>query len=110
MINFNINQVSRTVSSVTVAGVMATQLLVAGVNLEKVGEEQSPIKRNVYEALTPPTFDQYRNLLTGDYNQESNQLEDAMSDLYMRLVAGQESLGAEFETVLDANRWDLYES
>jgi hypothetical protein len=111
MNNFSINQVSRTVGSVTVAGVMATQLLIAGVSLEKGGEEQSHFKRHVYEAsVTLPTFDQYRNLLTGDYAQASNELEEAMSDLYARLVAGQESLGSEFETVLDKNRWDLYES
>lgn len=107
----NINQVSRTVSSVTFAGFMATQFLAAGASFEKLGGEQLPIKRNVYQALaTLPTCDQYRNLLTGDYDHESNQLETAMSDFYMRLVTGQESLGAEFEMVLDENRWNLYES
>jgi hypothetical protein len=107
----NINQVSRTVSSVTIAGVMATQFLVAGVSPDKLGGEQSPIKQNVYQAsATLPTYDPYRNLFTGDYDQEPNQLEAAMSDFYMRLVTGQESLGAEFGMVLDENRWNLYES
>ncbi len=33
-----------------------------------------------------------------------------MQDFFRKLVESQEPLGAEFQHVLDANRWDLYQS
>ena len=46
----------------------------------------------------------------GEYQQESDQFEVHVAKFYTKLLASQESLGAEFEKVLHENLWNLYES
>ncbi|MFA6972632.1 MAG: hypothetical protein WC208_14715 [Gallionella sp.] len=57
-----------------------------------------------------PTFNTVGSLVVGSYDLTINELENSVSNFYSRLLASQESLGAEFEKVLYANLWDLYES
>ena len=41
-------------------------------------------------------------------NHETDQLAESISIFYEKLVASQESLGAEFSSILHENLWDLY--
>ena len=57
-----------------------------------------------------PTFNTVGSSVVGSYDLTIDALESSVSNFYSRLLVSQESLGAEFEKVLYANLWDLYES
>jgi hypothetical protein len=74
------------------------------------------------ENIAPPTPDRYyirqlngthsqlQSLFTGEYTKQSDfNFEGSMTNFYAKLLAQQESLGAEFEKILYANLWEMYE-
>lgn len=108
--NYRIEQVSRSGKNVVIAGLIAAHCL--AVPIAVMAEElRSPCRRNKYNtAASSPTFDQYRNIITGEYDQSKDSLEEALSNVYARLINYQEPLGPDFEKVLHDNLWNLYES
>ena len=112
MYNYCINQESDTVASVTIRGVLAAHFLADQMNV-KIEDDQyrPPYIHDVYHSFaTPATFDHCRTIVMGKYQQESDQFEVNVAKFYTKLLASQESLGAEFEKVLHENLWNLYES
>ncbi|OGP86095.1 MAG: hypothetical protein A2V87_11220 [Deltaproteobacteria bacterium RBG_16_58_17] len=112
MYNYFINQESGTVSSVTFRGILAAQFLADQMNVKQEDDQyRPPYIRDVYHWFaTPATFDHFRTIVMGEYQQESDQFEVHVAKFYTKLLASQESLGAEFEKVLHENLWNLYES
>jgi hypothetical protein len=56
----------------------------------------------------PQSFSQLRSIFGSILNHETDQLAESISIFYEKLVASQESLGAEFSSILHENLWDLY--
>ena len=76
MIEYDTKQSSHTVSSVAIAGLIAAKIFTGQHGIEQVDLDKSFYKRNVYHAsVTPPTLDQYRNVITGEYHQGHDPLE-----------------------------------
>jgi len=112
MDNYSTKQTSRTVGSITIAGIFATQCLAAhGLNQHQDSIENISHKRDYQTLSTLSTFDNYKNPLTGEYSQFGRtQFEMVVSDFYTKLLTAQKPLGVEFEKILYENLWDLYES
>lgn len=97
-----------------IIGVSAGVLIALAAQHPNVGgsaeQENRPILRRTYSLKhAVPTFDTYTGI-TGEYVPPSVGLEQTVGDVYARLLAKQEPLGAVFEKVLYENLWDLYES
>lgn len=95
-------------------GVSAGVLIALAVQHPSVGgsaaQDSRPILQRTYSLKDAvPTFDAYTSI-TGEYVPITVGLEQAVGDVYARLLAKQEPLGAVFEKVLYENLWDLYES
>lgn len=110
MSNYYTKQASRTIGSVAIAGIIASQALAA------YGDEQPPklkkaaLKPEAYHSAALPTsFASYCNLITGEYYQNIYNFEESIGNFYAKLLLNQEPLGADFEKVLYDNLWDLYE-
>ena len=110
--NYYTTQTSRTIGSVAIAGIIATQLLLTPpLNIQQQDLNMPLYRHNVYQlSAIPPTFDKFRGAITGEYYQGINDFEADISDFYATLIASQELLGIEFEKVLYENIWNLYES
>ncbi len=110
MNNYLIKDSSQTVGYLT-ASLIATALY-ACVQLPPVNNvNPTNINCSTYHTLaSPSTFDQYRNIYSGEYMSDIDPFVGEMSNLYERLLTHQERLEPEFETVLNENLWELYES
>lgn len=110
MNDYIINNTSQTVGTIT-ACFIATALLFSTQAPPVDKEALLSIKGAVYySSVTPSTFDQYRNIYSGDYMPNLDTFVGSMSNLYASLLTNQERLEPEFEAVLNENLWDLYES
>lgn len=111
MNNISYGQASSTFSyALMAAGLLASlQMPVPFENAAEHGNKglfQSPYTADGNK----PTFNTFGSPVSGSYELTANELERAVGNFYARLLASQEPLGAEFEKVLYANLWDLYES
>ena len=107
MNNYNINQIQRTIGSVTIAGIIAAAQFLSNIPI-KLDIESHPRQldqRNVY--YSPALSSVYTK---NNYYQGTDQFEIAVTNFYKTLLISQEPLGAEFEKVLYSNLWELYET
>jgi hypothetical protein len=109
--NYYTEQTSHTIGTITIAGIIVTQLLLTPpLNIQQKELDMYLYRSNVYQSsASSATFDQFRNVVTGEYYHEIDQFEAAISDFYATLIANQELLGIEFEKVRYENLWNLYE-
>lgn len=107
--NYQINQTSRTTSTVVMAGILASQFLAghAYAPVEGIQEALFTVPYRTKSAL--PSFDQFRSIFGSVLDQEPDQFVESISNFYTKLVVSQEPLGTEFSRVLHENLWDLYE-
>ena len=110
MNNYFIKDLSQTVGYLT-ASLIATALC-ASVQMPPANNVNlTDINCSTYQTLaSPSTFDQLKNIFSGEYMSGIDPFIGEMSNLYERLLAHQERLEPEFETVLNENLWELYES
>ncbi|MEQ6343009.1 MAG: hypothetical protein M3A44_15520 [Gammaproteobacteria bacterium] len=107
MTNYHIKNSSMTLGSISIAGILATQLLaLPSDEFQKLS--LAPNNANYVTPANSHTFGQYANIFTGEFDRESSQLEVSVSLFYAKLLAHQEPLGKEFEEALYDNLWDLY--
>lgn len=114
--NYISNQVSGTANSIAVT-IMSACVAVSlyggisqGTNYE-ANNKRISLMQQVYELNGyQPTFDQYRNIYTGNFEPINNKLEIAITQIYAALIDGHESLGSEIESILFKNLWNLYEA
>ena len=114
MTKYSINQASSTSGSVVIlagiAGIIVAQCM-AQVHLGQHENIDSSVRGDHYrQESNPSTFDQYKNPLTGKYDQSNVNFEAVISGFYAELVANQKPLGEEFTKILYENLCDLYES
>ncbi|MBI5861867.1 MAG: hypothetical protein HZB64_06790 [Rhodocyclales bacterium] len=101
---------SSTFSYVLAASLIAAQSVQSS-PAQALEKKTSPIQSKMYSACgNRDTFSSFNNPITGSYAHPSTDLEHAMSRFYANLLGAQEPLEHDFETVLYANLWDLYES
>lgn len=107
------SEFSHTAGTIALTAMLATHAL-SGANAHGLMEQnhRATSFRTYTSGASPRTYDQYANVVTGEYNISSGLvgLEQTVSQLYAHLVANQEPLGSEFEAALNENLWDLYES
>ena len=97
-------------SIVILAGILATQCM-AQIHPSQHENIDFSVRDNYYRQKSNlSTFDQYKNPLTGKYDQSNVYFETAISNFYAELLASQKPLGEEFTKILYDNLWDLYES
>jgi len=107
---YSINQESFTVSSVVLMGVLATQLTCAAAQAEPMKEDMLINNQPYQEHTQSSTLSQYNNPVGGVLIDNIDELLVAsVTGFYEQLMYSQESLGNEFEQVLNDNIWDLYE-
>ena len=93
------------------ASIVATAMLFSSHSMPVEKTEQLFIKSAPYlTSSEPSTHDQYSNIFSGEFIPTLDPLIDVITDIYANLLANQESLEPEFEQILHANLWDLYES
>ena len=110
--NYCAYQESGTIGAIVINGILAQQCL-ADLNKVEQHEGQSSlpsIQDTYHQWATPATFDHCRTIVMGEYLRMSNQFETNIAQFYTELLNKQESLGVQFEKVLQENLWDLYES
>lgn len=107
MTNYYIKNSSMTLGSISVAGILATQLIaLPSDEFKKLS--LVPNNANYVTSANSHTFGQYANIFSGDFEREPHQFEASISLFYAKLLARQEPLGKEFEDALYDNLWDLY--
>jgi len=110
MSNYQINQASRTTSTVMMAGLLASQLLAGHtVSTPTEGSQEALFAGPYRTTFALPSFDQIRNIFGSALDHRADQFVEGIANFYTRLVASQEPLGARFAHVLHENLWDLYE-
>lgn len=88
------------------AGLLISNLAFAGPRVPEPILNQSS-----YTSMAQPaTFDQYRNAITGQLQNQAISLEQEVTGFFENLSAAQIPLEYEFEKVLYDNLWDLYAS
>ena len=101
---------SSTFSYALAASLLAAQLVQSS-PAQPLETKTSPIQFRMYSVCgNKDTFSSFNNPITGSYPHPSMDLEHAMSRFYVNLMGAQEPLEHDFEAVLYANLWDLYES
>lgn len=110
MTNYQSGQLSRTLGTIVLSGMLATQALASSEVIEP--KHDSNFYRMYRSGATAHTFDQYANVVTGEYSVAPPvaDFEVAVSQFYSKLLSCQEPLGADFEAALHQNLWDLYEA
>jgi len=105
------SQSSSTFSQVLLTvGLIAAHLLQANPTLQDEERVGGFLNNTYYIGGNRHTFGSYSNLITGSYEQTSSGFEQSVSRFYAKLLENQEPLEGDFEKVLYANLWDLYES
>lgn len=114
MNNYHIDQTSRTLSRVAIAGILVGSCLPYDRNNEPSPNTAYSLAGENYTSAhygTSPTHDQKQNILTGHpKSYEETKFEAVLTNFYEQLSSNQEVLGHEFEQVLYENIWDLYNS
>lgn len=114
MNKYQSEQTSRTISTVMIAGILASTFLPSDYCNETPSSTPYFPTSNNYTFLshgTSPTHESHKNILTGHYSSyEETIFEAVVTDFYEALSSSQETLGLEFERVLSENLWDLYQS
>ena len=111
MNSYYIKQASRTIGSVVIAGLIASQAVSSAGDDQQTESKKTALKPEVYySGVTPKSYTTYGNFITGEYYQIRYNFEESVSNFYAKLLSNQEPLGADFEKVLYDNLWDLYES
>ncbi|MEY3786918.1 MAG: hypothetical protein RLZ75_1125 [Pseudomonadota bacterium] len=109
MSNIQYNQQQNTFSNVAL--VLATgfvaHLCPAYQNTADTGSLAQPI---YYSTANPATYTQTANVMTGNFTSPPNTFENIISDFYTTFLSKQEYLDLDFETLLNDNLWELYES
>lgn len=110
MTNYQSRQLSRTLGTIVLSGILASQALASTQAEEQ--KHDTNFYRGYRSGAIAQTFDQYANVITGEYCTAPPlaNFEDAVSQFYSQLLSTQELLGADFEAVLQQNLWDLYEA
>ena len=107
---YDIKQNARTIGSVAIAGVLATQLLAPILTNSGMVLDTHLNSRNNYESSDlSPTCEHFLSFFTDNYYRGIRNFETSITEFYATLVSSQEPLGIEFEKVLYDNLWDLYE-
>lgn len=107
MTSYHIKNSSMTLGSISIAGILATQLLAPPSNeFQKL--PLVPNNAHYVTSANSHTFGQYANMFTGKFERGPSQFEASVSHFYAQLLAHQEPLGKEFEEALYGNLWDLY--
>ena len=76
MIEYDTKQSSHTLSSVAIASLIAAKIITSQHGIEQVDPYKFLYKRYFYYAsANPPSLDQYRNVITGEYHQGRDPLE-----------------------------------
>ncbi len=110
MSSYQINQTSRTTSTMVLAGILASQLATAYKDSTSVeGVKERLVAVPYLTNAAPSSFDQIRNIFGGVVEARPDPFVESISTFYAKLVASQEALGAEFSRLLHDNLWDLYE-
>lgn len=113
MNNVHYGQVSSTFSyALVAAGLLSSSLQMPAPFIEHAVDygHKGIFQRSYAADGNAPTFNTFGSHIVGVYNLTINGFERAVGNFYNRLLTSQEPLGAEFEKVLYANLWDLYES
>jgi hypothetical protein len=90
------------------SAVLTAGLLMAGLAPSSQFAQQPLDYREYKTHHQPSSFGQLPNMFTGAYDQCDLGFEATLAQFYSKLLAKQEPLGKEFETVLYDNLWDLY--
>jgi hypothetical protein len=105
------NLASSTLGNVVMAGLVSIAALNPPLEKEALTSNTGPFSRDMYFSRSSgATFDSFRGEISGQYDRTPIQFEHVVGNFYARLLSSQEPLGAEFEKVLHANLWTLYES
>lgn len=114
MNKYHTDQTSRTLSTVMIAGMLASTFLPSDCNNEPSPSMPYFSASNNYAFAshgTSLTHEPNKNILTGHYpSSEETKFEAVVTSFYEELSSNQEALGREFERVLFENLWDLYQS
>ncbi len=110
MTDYRSGQLSRTFGTIALSAMLASHALAAAPEVAEPNQK-ARLYRGYSSGAASRTYDQYVNVITGEYHTSSGftDLEKTVSQVYARLLANQEPLGAAFEAVLHENLWDLYE-
>jgi len=113
MINYIVGRITQTFGTVVITGMIASTAMAMPLS------ESQHVQKSAKELST------YHQLIAGISSTQDTRkgtlnhlaistpplkLENVVTDLYAKLVAEQEDLGPEFEKILFANLWDLYQS
>lgn len=114
MNKYHIEQTSRTLGTVVIAGMLASTLLPPDCSHEPSSSSPHFSEGNNYAFAfrgTSPTHEPNKNILTGHYpSSTETAFESVVTSFFEELSSNQEPLGHEFERVLFENLWDLYQS
>lgn len=109
--SYNSTQESRTFQNVVISGILATQALGMGVVLAHNEDDGTQPYQAYYAHLETATGGANSSIVTAPAESKSNdQFVGAVTKFYSALTDDQETLGADFEKILNDNLWDLYES
>ncbi|MGD0961528.1 MAG: hypothetical protein ABSB19_17095 [Methylomonas sp.] len=112
MSNILYNQEQSTFTNVAIVVGVVAQL--CSQPLENKGidvDKYRPLFNPAYYSISnSATYTRITNAMTGEYVSIPESFEKVIGHFYANLLSKQESLGSDFEAVLNDNLWELYES
>ncbi|MBD1399438.1 hypothetical protein [Pelovirga terrestris] len=109
MSSYKIDSTNQTVAFLT-SGVIAALLFNQPIVPVESRQEIDLLQKAYISSAPSPTHDQYRSSITHEFMFYEDPFVTTMSAVYEKLLIEQEDLGLEFQTVLNENLWELYES